>query len=327
MELRKLGAAGLATSAVGWGCLGMTGGYGPVEATGSVALVHEVLDRGVNLLDTADFYGGGDVELLLGKALEGRRDQAVIATRGGAVFTGKERPSAIDGSPAYLRQACEASLRRLGTDHIDLYYLNRIDPKVPLEESVGALGDLVTEGKIGHIGLSEVSGEALRRGHAVHPVTAVACEYSLWSRDVEDGVLPVARELGIGFVACSPLGRGFLTGAVDADSLSDRDYRRNHPRFAPDNAARNRALLEAAEAVAAESGIPLGRLALAWVLSRGNDIVPIPSTTRREHLLENVVAAGERLDEAAAERLAACFPADAIAGSRMPQPGAGARRP
>lgn len=324
MEHRQLGVAGPLVSAVGWGCLGLTGGYGGVDAAAAPALVRDVLDQGVTLLDTADFYGGGEVERLLGGALAGRRDEAVIATRGGAVFSGSERPTSFDGSPEFLRAACEASLRRLGTDRIDLYYLARVDPEVPVEESVGGLADLVAEGKIGHIGLSEVSPGVLRRAHAVHPVAAVASEYSLWSRDVESEVLPTARELGVGFVACSPLGRGFLTGTVATERLAEGDYRRNHPRFAPDNAGRNRILLDAAAEIAADAGIPLGRLALAWVLAQGDDVVPIPGTVRRAHLLENTAAAAERLSSAQAARLAACFPADAIAGSRLPGRPAGA---
>ncbi|SEB30972.1 Predicted oxidoreductase [Streptomyces misionensis] len=318
MEIRKLGAAGPLCSAVGLGCLGLTGGYGRVDADAAVDVVRAALDRGVTLLDTADFYGGGSVEELLGRALAGRREQAVIATRGGAVFAGSRRPTAFDGSPAFLRRACEASLRRLGTDHIDLYHLARVDPKVPVEESVGGLAELVAEGKIRHIGLSEAPADVLRRAHAVHPVAAVAAEYSLWSRDVEDAVLPVARELGIGLVACSPLGRGFLAGAVGANGPAEGDYRRNHPRFAPENLARNRVLLGEAARIAEETGVPLGRLALAWVLTRGEDIVPIPGTVRREHLLENIAAAAERLSAADAARLADCFPADAVAGSRLP---------
>ncbi|WP_367657999.1 aldo/keto reductase [Streptomyces sp. TG1A-8] len=318
MDIRKLGAAGPEVSAVGLGCLGLTGGYGAVDEDAAVALVREALERGVTLLDTADFYGGGGVERLLGRALAGVRDRAVIATRGGAVFSGSGRPTAFDGSPAYLRQACEASLRRLGTDRIDLYYLARVDPAVPVEDSVGALAELVAEGKIGHIGLSEVSADVLRRAHAVHPVAAVATEYSLWSRDVEDTVLPAARELGVGLVACSPLGRGFLTGTVDAAALGARDYRRNHPRFSPDNAARNAVLLDGAARIAAESGVPLARLALAWVLARGQDVVAIPGTVRRAHLLENIAAAADRLGPAHVDSLAACFPAGAVAGSRLP---------
>ncbi len=319
MERRKLGSAGLVSSAVGYGCLGLTGGYGEVDEGAAATLVGEALDLGVTMLDTADFYGGGAVEELLGRALAGRRGEALLATRGGAVFSGSARPTAFDGSPRHLRAACEASLRRLRVDHVDLYYLARVDPAVPVEESVGGLADLVAEGKIGHIGLCEVSAEQLRRAHAVHPVTAVAAEYSLWSRDVEESLLPAARKLGVGFVACSPLGRGFLTGAVDPAALSAHDYRRNHPRFAPDNAPRNRALLDEADCVAGSTGIPLGRLALAWVLARGEDVVPIPGTLSSRHLAENVAAAADRLNPADAQRLADCFPAEAVAGSRMPQ--------
>ncbi|WP_399930700.1 aldo/keto reductase [Streptomyces kanamyceticus] len=319
MERKQLGTGGPLVSAIGWGCLGLTGGYGGIEEAVALALVREAVDRGVSFLDTADFYGGGSVERLLGRALAGRRDEAVIATRGGVIFSGAGRPTAFDGSPAFLRRACEASLRRLGTDHIDLYYLARVDPAVPVEESVGGLAELVAEGKIRHIGLSEVPADVLRRAHAVHPVAAVASEYSLWSRDVEDQVLPAARDLGVGLVACSPLGRGFLTGMLSADGLAADDYRRNHPRFEPANARHNRTLLAEVAEVAADAGIPLGRIALAWVLAQGADVVPIPGTVRRVHLLENIAAVTERLGPAHLERLAACFPADAIAGSRLPR--------
>jgi aryl-alcohol dehydrogenase-like predicted oxidoreductase len=318
-ERRKLGPAGLVTSAVGYGCLGLTGGYGEIGADRAAALVNEALDHGVTLLDTADFYGGGSVEELLGRALAGRRGDAVLATRGGAVFSGPARPTAFVGTPLHLRAACDASLRRLRTDHIDLYHLTRVDPAVPVEESVGGLAELVAEGKIGHVGLCEVTADQLRRAHAVHPVTAVAAEYSLWSRDVEDELLPAARELGVGFVACSPLGRGFLTGAVGPGALRAGDYRRNHPRFAPENAARNRLLLAEAERVAARTGVPLGRLALAWVLAQGEDVVPIPGTTSSAHLAQNLAAVADRLGPADAQRLADCVPAHAVAGSRLPQ--------
>lgn len=326
MELRKLGDTGPLTSAVGLGTLGLTGGYGAVGAGDAQNVVREALDRGVTLLDTADFYGGGRVESLLGRAVAGRREDVVIATRGGAVFSGPGRPTAFDGSPEYLRRACEASLRRLGTDRIDLYSLARVDPRVPVEESVGALAGLVAEGKIGHIGLSEVSADVLRRAHAVHPVAAVSAEYSLWSRDVEDDVLPAARELGVGLVACSPLGRGFLTGTVEAAQLGETDYRRNHPRFSVRNAAHNRVLVDAAARVADRTGIPRGRIALAWVLSRGTDVVPIPGTVRASHLRENIAAVADVLGPRDADALAACFPAGAVLGPRLPSRPAAGRR-
>lgn len=316
---RTLGGAPV--PALGLGCLALTGGYGAVAEAEAVATVRAALDRGIGLLDTADFYGGGSVETLLGRAVAGRRDEAFLATRGGALFSGPARPTAFDGSPGYLRTACEASLRRLGTDRIDLYYLARVDPAVPVEESVGALAELVAEGKIRHIGLSEVTGEQLRRAAAVHPVAAVASEYSLWSRDVEDGVLPVARELGSSLVACSPLGRGFLTGTIrEPSALPEGDYRRNHPRFSADNLPRNEALLDRATRIGDEVGVPLRRLALAWVLSRGDDVIPIPGTRSVAHLEDNIAAAAHRLPADAAQALAELFSPQAVAGSRLPRP-------
>jgi aryl-alcohol dehydrogenase-like predicted oxidoreductase len=320
MDNRKLG--GLISSAVGLGTLALAGAYGAVAEDEAVAAVRGALDLGVTLLDTADFYGGGEVERRVGRAIAGRRGEAVVATRGGARFTegSGKRPDRIDGSPQYLREACEASLRRLGVDCIDLYYLARVDPQVPVEESVGALGELVAEGKIRHIGLSEVPVQVLRRAHATAPVSALESEYSLWERGVEDEVLPAARELGIGLVAFSPLGRGFLTGGLTSpEQLGEGDIRRNHARFDQDNFTANRQLVVGVEQMAAELDVPAAQLALAWLLSRGDDVVPIPSTRSLTHLRTNADAATITLTPAQSARLADSLPWRSIHGDRLPQ--------
>ncbi|WP_327329067.1 MULTISPECIES: aldo/keto reductase [unclassified Streptomyces] len=318
MENRKLGAAGLGVSALGLGCMGMAGAYGTADTDEAVATVRRALDLGVTLIDTADFYGPGTAEKIVATALEGRRDEAVVATK-----FGMRRPAAgppyVDGSPAYVREACEASLQRMGLDHIDLYYLARLDPKVDVEETVGALGELVAEGKVRHIGLCEVSARTLRRANAVHPIAALQTEYSLWERHVEAEILPTCRELGTGFVAYSPLGRGFLTGAFDsAEDLAEDDQRRNHPRFQSENFDHNRNLVRTVEELAKEKGVSLTQLALAWVLAQGGDIVPIPGTRRVSHLEQNVSAADVRLTEEEVARLSDLFPAGATAGLRYP---------
>ncbi|MFE6049471.1 aldo/keto reductase [Kitasatospora sp. NPDC056446] len=297
---------GLATGAIGLGTLGLAGGYGGVDADEAVRAVRTALDLGTTLIDTADFYGGGEVERLVGRAVAGRRDEAVIATRGGAVFTDGARPTAFDGSPAFLRRACDASLARLGTDVIDLYYLARPDPSVPVEETVGGLAALVEAGKVRHIGLSEVPAGLLRRAHAVHPVTALESEYSLWSRGLEDDVLPTARELGVGLVAHSPLGRGFLAGTLSsADQLGPADYRRRQERFATGNLARDHARLEPARAIARRHGVPLATLALAWLLAQDPHLVPIPGSRSDEHLRQNATACDLSLDRTELDTLAA----------------------
>ncbi|MFJ7199825.1 MULTISPECIES: aldo/keto reductase [unclassified Streptomyces] len=318
MENRKLGSAGLATSALGLGCMGMAGAYGAADTDEAVATVRRALDLGVTLIDTADFYGPGTAEKIVAQALSGRRDEAVVATK-----FGMRRPAGgppyIDGSPAYVREACEASLQRMGLDHIDLYYLSRLDPKVDIEETVGALGELVAEGKVRHIGLCEVSARTLRRAHAVHPIAAVQTEYSLWERHVEEEILPACRELGTGFVAYSPLGRGFLTGALDsADDLAEDDQRRNHPRFQGENFDHNRNLVRMVEELAESKGISLPQLALAWVLAQGGDVVPIPGTRRIAHLEQNAAAAEVRLTDEEVGRLSDAFPVGATAGLRYP---------
>ncbi|WP_435604507.1 aldo/keto reductase [Streptomyces sp. bgisy130] len=318
MDNRKLGSAGLTTSALGLGCMGMAGAYGAADTDEAVATVRRALDLGITLIDTADFYGPGTAEKIVAQALSGRRDEAVVATK-----FGMRRPAAgppyVDGSPAYVRAACEASLQRMGLDHIDLYYLARLDPKVDIEETVGALGELVAEGKVRHIGLCEVSARTLRRAHAVHPIAALQTEYSLWERHVEEEILPTCRELGTGFVAYSPLGRGFLTGAFDsADDLAEDDQRRHHPRFQSENFDHNRNLVRTVEALAENKGISLTQLALAWVLAQGGDVVPIPGTRRITHLEQNAAATEIRLTDEEAGRLSDLFPVGATAGLRYP---------
>ena len=320
MEVRTLGASGLISSAIGLGCLGFTGGYGAVDEVEAVATIWQALDTGVTLLDVADLYGGGSVERLVGQALQGRRAEAVIATRGGATFTPQGRPTGLDCRPQRLHEACDASLRRLGVDQIDLYYLARVDPAVPVEESVGALSELVAAGKVRHVGVCEVTPEQLRRAHAVHPLAVVAAEYSLIERSVEAELLPTAREMGVGLVACSPLARGLLTGRLSTtEQLGPGDYRHNHPRFAPENLDHNYRLIRAAEQLAADRQVSLSRLALAWVLAQGKDIVAIPGTRTRTHLEMNVAATQIELcaDESAA--LAAAVPAGEVAGAKEPR--------
>ncbi|MGI8694478.1 MAG: aldo/keto reductase [Geodermatophilaceae bacterium] len=319
MTIRKLGSSGLAVSAVGLGCMGMAGVYGAVDEDEAVMTIRCALDVGMSFIDTADFYGPGTSEKVVGRALAGRRDEAVLATK-----FGMRRPAAgpplIDGSPAWVREACDGSLQRMGVDHIDLYYLARLDPTVHVEDTVGALGELVAAGKIRHIGLSEVSPRTLRRAHAVHPLTALQSEYSLWERHIEAEILPTCRELGIGFVAYSPLGRGFLTGAYQKpDDLPEGDQRRGHPRFQGDNFEHNRQLVESAQRVADARGISLAQLALAWVLAQGEDIVPIPGTRRVAHLGLNAAAMEVRLTPEEVTKLAELVPADATAGARYPE--------
>ncbi|GAA1278143.1 aldo/keto reductase [Saccharothrix xinjiangensis] len=295
--------------------MGMSEFYGPGDEAGSTATIHRALDLGVTFLDTADMYGPFTNEELIGRAVKGRRDEVVLATK----FAVVREPGAdwgLRGDPEYVKQAAEASLRRLGTDHIDLYYQHRVDPNVPIEDTVGALAELVREGKVGHIGLSEAGPATIRRAHAVHPVAAVQTEWSLWSRDIEAEVAPTCRELGIGVVAYSPLGRGFLTGRyTSADDFAAGDVRRTHmPRFTDENLARNLALVESLREVAEEHGVTPGQIALAWVHHQG--AVPIPGTKRVEYLEENAAAADIRLTEQQLARIAAAVPADAVAGTR-----------
>jgi aryl-alcohol dehydrogenase-like predicted oxidoreductase len=322
MRTRTLGQ-GLAVSEMGLGCMGMSDFYAGGSEAESVATLHRALDLGVTLLDTADMYGPFTNEELVGRALRGRRDEVVLATK-----FGNERDEAgaflgVRGDAAYVRAACDASLRRLGVDHVDLYYQHRVDPTVPIEETVGAMGELVAAGKVLHLGLSEAAPETIRRAHATHPIAAVQTEYSLWTRDVEENeVLATTRALGIGFVAYSPLGRGFLTGRFQrlAD-LPEGDYRRASPRFQGENFGRNLDLVRQVEDLAREKGVTASQLALAWVLARGEDVVPIPGTKRVRYLEENVAAAGVELSAEDEERIEAAFPVGAAAGARYTEAG------
>jgi aryl-alcohol dehydrogenase-like predicted oxidoreductase len=291
--------------------------YGPLDDAESVATIHRALELGVTLLDTADAYGPGTNEELVGRAIAGRRDQVVLATKFGLVRD-PANPAArgVSGRPEYVRQACEASLRRLGTDHLDLYYQHRVDPATPVEETVGAMAELVSAGKIRFIGLSEASPATIRRAHAVHPVTALQTEYSIWARDPEAEILPTVRELGIGFVAYSPLGRGFLTGAIgNTDQLDAADFRRAQPRMTGANRDANQAIVDKIQALAADRGVTAAQLALAWVHHQGDDIVPIPGTKRRTYLEQNVAAAGIELSS---DELAALDAAGTAQGDRYP---------
>jgi aryl-alcohol dehydrogenase-like predicted oxidoreductase len=306
-------------SALGLGCVGMSELYGPREPDESAATVQRALDRGLTLFDTSDIYGAGHNESFLGAALRGRRDEAVLATKFGAVRLGDRPGYRTDGSPRHVALACDASLVRLGVDHVDLYYQHRMDPGTPVEETVGAMAGLVEAGKVRFLGLSECSAATLRRAHATHPISAVQVEYSLFARFAEDELLPTCRELGVGLVAYSPLGRGILTGALsDLSGLGEADYRRVDPRYAPDNLARNLLLIEALRQVAASIGCTLGQLALAWLLHRGDDIVPIPGTKRRRHLEENLGAVAVQLSEVELDAIGAAVPAAAVAGDRYP---------
>jgi aryl-alcohol dehydrogenase-like predicted oxidoreductase len=299
--------------------MGMSEFYGPGDETESIATIRRALDLGVTFLDTADMYGPYLNEELVGRAIAGRRDEVVLATKFGIVRTGDPAVRSIRGDAAYVRQACDASLVRLGVDHIDLYYQHRSDPGVPIEETVGAMAELVVAGKVRHLGLSEAAPDTLRRASAVHPIAALQSEWSLWSRDIEDDIVPTARELGIGIVAYSPLGRGFLTGRITSpDDFPEGDFRGSLPRFTGDNFARNLVLVERVRELAAAKGCTPGQLALAWVLSRGDDVVPIPGTKRRSFLEENVAAVEIVLDGHDLAAIDEVFPPDVGAGTRYP---------
>ncbi|MEP0752215.1 aldo/keto reductase [Trichocoleus sp. Lan] len=322
MKNRKLGSQGLIVSELGLGCMGMSEFYGTADETESIATLHRALDLGVTFLDTADVYGiDGANELLIGKTIADQRDRVVLATKFGIERT-KEAMIGINGSPEYVHQACDASLQRLGFDYIDLYYLHRVDLRVPIEETVGAMAELVKQGKVRFIGLSEVSAETLRRAHAIHPITALQTEYSLWSRDPEDEILPAVRELGIGFVPYSPLGRGFLSGTLTSpDQLAPDDFRRTSPRFQGENFYKNLDLVERVKEIAVEKGVTPGQLALAWLLSQGDDIVPIPGTKRRQYLEENVAAVDITLTQEELDRIDEVAPKNIASGTRYPDMG------
>jgi aryl-alcohol dehydrogenase-like predicted oxidoreductase len=316
MQKRTLGQ-GLEVSAMGLGCMGMSEFYGRADEGEAIRTIHRALELGVDFLDTADMYGPFTNEKLVGRAIADRRDTVVLATKFGNVRGENGERLGIDGSPEYVRRACDASLQRLGTDHIDLYYQHRVDQTVPIEETVGAMGELVAQGKVRHLGLSEAAPDTIRRAHAVHPITALQTEYSLWSRDPEREIHPTVRELGIGFVPYSPLGRGFLTGRFRSpEDFEAGDFRANHPRFQGENFQRNLDLVERVRAIADEKGCTPGQLALAWVLSRGDDIAPIPGTKHVRYLEENVAALEVRLEEGDVARLEEAAPAGAAAGDR-----------
>jgi aryl-alcohol dehydrogenase-like predicted oxidoreductase len=298
--------------------MGMSEFYGTTDEGEAIATIHRALELGVDFLDTADMYGRGANERLVGKAIRDRRDQVVLATKFGNVRS-DDGSREVRGDAGYVREACDASLGRLGLDHVDLYYQHRVDFRVPIEETVGAMAELVEAGKVRHLGLSEASPETIRRAHAVHPISALQSEYSLWTRDPEDGVLRTCRELGIGFVAYSPLGRGFLTGQIRSPGdLEDDDFRRHNPRFQGVNFQRNRDLVARVQEIAEETGRTAGQIALAWVLSRGGDVVPIPGTKRRRYLEENVEALDVELTDEELDRLEQAFPKGAAAGERYP---------
>src|SRR5919198_837892 len=317
IQIVKLGSQGLETSRQGLGCMGMSEFYGEADDAESIATIHRALELGVTLLDTADMYGPFTNERLVGRAIAGRRDEVVLATKFGNVRNEAGDFLGVRGDPEYVRACCDASLERLGVDVIDLYYQHRVDPDVPIEETVGAMAELVTAGKVRYLGLSEAAPETIRRAHAVHPISALQTEWSLWTRDIEAEIAPACAELGIGIVAYSPLGRGFLTGKVNAAELPDDDFRRiGQPRFTGENLDRNMAMVRALDKLAAERGVTAGQLALAWVQHRGEHVVPIPGTKRLKYLEQNVAAATLDLSADDLAAVEAAVPADHVAGDR-----------
>ena len=318
MKTRRLGKAGPEVSAIGLGCMGMAAFYGQAsDETQATAVIHRALELGVTFLDTAEMYGPHTNEIQLGKALADRRDKAFVATKFGIGYNAERTALTVDGSPANVRRAIEGSLKRLGMDHVDLYYLHRVDANTPIEETVGAMGELVKEGKVRFLGLSEASPETLRKGHATHPIMALQTEYSLWSRDPEDELLATCDELGIGFVPYSPLGRGFLSGEITSvDDLAADDFRRSNPRFQGENFQKNIDLVHAVAAIAADRGVTAAQLALAWVLAQGETLVPIPGTRRIRTLEENAAAADLVLTADDLARIEAVFPKGAASGHR-----------
>ena len=320
METRELGQSGLKVSALGLGCMGMSEFYGEPNDEESVATIQHALNLGINFMDTADMYGVGHNEELVGRAIKGRRSGVVLATKFGNVRGADGSFLGVNGRPAYVRSACEASLRRLGVETIDLYYQHRVDPNAPIEETVGAMSRLVEEGKVRYLGLSEASAETVRRAQAVHQIAALQSEYSLWTRDVEGEILPTCRELGIGFVAYSPLGRGFLTGRFQKpEDLAENDRRRMFPRFQDENFQQNLRLVKRVQEIAESKGCKPAQLALAWVLAQGQDIVPIPGTKRRTYLEENFAALEVRLTAEDLARINEVAQAEAVAGARYPE--------
>jgi aryl-alcohol dehydrogenase-like predicted oxidoreductase len=322
MQTRKVGRSGLEVSALGLGCMGMSEFYGPSGELEGIDTIHRAVELGITLLDTADIYGMGRNEELVGRAIRDRRDRVVLATKFGVLRRPDGNYIGVKGSPDYVRTCCEASLRRLGVEVIDLYYQHRVDVDTPIEETVGAMAELVRQGKVRYLGLSEAGLETIRRAHAVHPIAALQSEYSLWSREPEEGILDLVRELGIGFVAYSPLGRGFLTGEIKSvNDLAPDDWRRNNPRFSGANFHRNLDLVEEVEALAGSKGCTAAQLALAWVLAQGNDIVPIPGTKRRSYLEDNVGALEVRLTTDDLALINTILPRGRAAGTRYPESG------